>query len=84
MKGAGIERGAGFHKRALVGIPALMLGAAAISSAATQFVATGSATIRLWVRLGSGTSMHRGPGCNGKKRHGRFTPRPHSGSWTRR
>jgi hypothetical protein len=39
MKGAGIEKGAGFHERALVGIPALMLGAAAISSAATQFVA---------------------------------------------
>src|SRR6202048_2701398 len=40
MKGAGIEKGAGFHKRALVGIPALMLGAAAISSAATQFAAS--------------------------------------------
>jgi len=39
MKGAGIEKGAGFRKRALVGIPALMLGAAVISSAATQFVA---------------------------------------------
>src|ERR1700730_8736216 len=39
MKGAGIEKGTGFRKRALIGIPALMLGAAAISSAATQFVA---------------------------------------------
>ena len=39
MKGAGIENGAGFRKRALVGIPALLLGAAVISGAATQFVA---------------------------------------------
>ena len=38
VKGAGIDKG-GFRKRALVGIPALILGAAAISSAATQFVA---------------------------------------------
>ncbi len=39
MRGAGIERGGRVHKRALVGIPALLLGAAVISTAATQFVA---------------------------------------------
>ena len=39
MKGAGIENGAGIRKRALLGSLALTLGAAAIGSAATQFVA---------------------------------------------
>ena len=39
MKGAGIETPAGIRKRGLIGITALAVGAAAISSAATQFVA---------------------------------------------
>jgi type IV secretion system protein VirD4 len=39
VKGAGIENGAGVRKRALLGSLALILGAGAISSAATQFVA---------------------------------------------
>lgn len=58
MKGAGIEKGAGFHKRALVGIPALMLGAAAISSAATQFVA-----YRVRLPPGSGCGLDRALLC---------------------